>query len=138
MTEIQYIPKDWDKKVEAHIDTMKAANKSALAQSPGPEYERLWDIYESTCRDFLTHLTDHYGSPDAFASYLREDLSGKLIAVGLSEDVLGEEDNWKTSLGEDWLDANKAASVYENMYVPLVESIAHKVAFHHATPSFDL
>lgn len=132
MTEIQYIPKDWDKKIEAHLDAMQAASSNATAHPPGPEFEKLWDSYEAVCHDFLDHLSTHYGSAQGFSDTLHSRLTNLFDSLGLETNDINEYPNWKFSPSSSVIEAAEQASrLYRINYVESTEAAAHHRAFHH-------
>lgn len=139
MTEIQYIPKDWDKKIERHLDTMTKANRAATAHPPGEEFEQLWDSYEATCRDFLDHISNHYESPQGFSDFLRSRLTDLFDSLGLEVKDVTDYSNWQfPPASSDIKAAEQLSRLYRINYVECTEAAAHHRAFHHQPPDFNL
>lgn len=139
MTEIQYIPKDWTKKIEVHLDAMTLASQNATAHPPGPEFERLWDSYEATCHDFLDHLTTHYGSAQGFSDSVKSRLTDLFDTLGLDTKDIGDYPNWKFTPSSTAIEtAEQASRLYRINYVENIDAAAHHRAFHHQSPDFHL
>lgn len=134
MTDPQYISKDWEARIERHIDTMGEACSEAQKHPPGTEFERLWETYEATCHDFLDHIAQHYGSPAGFASHLKAELTIKLNEAGLSLDYLEDNETWRVDIINLVQTAGRLSSLYRTNYRQIVDEIAHRKAFYHAEP----
>ena len=134
MAEIQYITKDWAEKIEAHIETMAAANEAATSAGPSDEHSRLWDIYAGTCHDFLDHIRNFYGSPQGFSDFLRKEVEHKFLEAGLTADQIDGYPCWRIYDNQEWATASGLSTLYRFGYLEFMEAAANKKAFHHAAP----
>lgn len=135
----QIIPKDWTAQIEKHIDAMKKTSDAAASHPPGAEHERLFDLYEATCHDFVQHLQSHYGSAQGFAEFLRADIVLSMAKAGLHSDLIGDEEDWAVNGSDIWQIAEQASVRYRINYQEAAEGLAHHKAYHHApAPEFNL
>jgi hypothetical protein len=140
MTEIQSIPKDWDKKIESYLAAMTRAGQNARAQPPGEKFEESRECYEATCRDFLDHISTHYGSAQGFCDFLQSRLTDLFDGLGLETKGVIDYPEWQSSPAsdDDIETAERLSELYRINYVENTEAAAHHRAFHHAPLDFDL
>jgi hypothetical protein len=139
MTEIQYIPKDWDKKIESCLYAMTKTGQNATARPPGEKFDELWDHYEAACRDFLDHVSTRYGSPQGFSDFLQSRLTDLFDGLGLETKNIADYPNWHfSSCSTDVETAEQLSRLYRINYVENAEAAAHHRAFHRQPLDFDL
>ena len=139
MTEIQYIPKDWNKKIESCLYAMTKACQNATAQPPGEKFDELRDHYEAACRDFLDHISTCYGSPQGFSDFLQSRLTDLFDGLGLKTKDVTDYPDWKSSPPLDDIEtAERLSQLYRINYVENTEAAAHHRAFHREPLDFDL
>ena len=139
MTEIQSIPKGWDKKIESHLAAMAKAGQNVRAQPPGEKFDESRECYEAICRDFLDHISTHYGSPQGFSDFLQSRLTDLFDGLGLETKGVTDYPEWQSSPPLDDIEtAERLSQLYRNNYVENIEAAAHHRAFHHEPLDFDL
>ncbi len=130
MTETTVIPADWSKKIETYVENMMTADRKVQCGEPDCSQS----VYEATCRDFLTHLEETYGSAQSFIDFLYADVCHTFSELGLSKSEIDEFIDWRHSEITDLELAQQASRAYRIAYLECMEDAAHYKALHHAVP----